>query len=136
MNKEEKDLIEEMIDQLKEYASGGASGLYPFEESVKALLDYINQLEEDKKDLLFKKELLKSEIYEDTTSMDKVEKEFNLLKEKVNQLETNRDETFKVINTQLKNANEYKDNLRIIKFHLIKGSCTFEDLKTEEDYKY
>ena len=78
MNKEEKDLIEEMIDQLKEYASGGASGLYPFEESVKALLDYINQLEEDKKDLLFKKELLKSEIYEDTTSMDKVEKEFNV----------------------------------------------------------
>lgn len=63
-------------------------------------------------------------------------KENKQLKEKVNQLETNRDETFKVINTQLKNENEYKDNLRIIKFHLIKGSCTFEDLKTEEDYQY
>lgn len=51
MNKEELDLIEEMIDQLKEYASGGVSGLYPFEESVKALLDYINQLEEENKQL-------------------------------------------------------------------------------------
>ena len=41
MNKE----VEELIEQLEEYASGGGSGLYPFEESVKALLDYINQLE-------------------------------------------------------------------------------------------
>ena len=41
MNKE----VKELIEQLEEYASGGGSGLYPFEESVKALLDYINQLE-------------------------------------------------------------------------------------------
>ena len=41
MNKE----VKELIEQLEEYASGGVSGLYPFEESVKALLDYINQLE-------------------------------------------------------------------------------------------
>ena len=37
--------LTELIQQLEEYASGGVSGLYPFEESVKALLDYINQLE-------------------------------------------------------------------------------------------
>ena len=37
--------VKELIEQLEEYASGGGSGLYPFEESVKALLDYINQLE-------------------------------------------------------------------------------------------
>ena len=41
MNKE----VKELIEQLEEYVSGGGSGLYPFEESVKALLDYINQLE-------------------------------------------------------------------------------------------
>lgn len=44
---------------------------------------------------------------------------------------------FEVINTQMKNlSKEEAENLRIIKFNLIKGSCTFEDLKTEEDYKY
>lgn len=47
------------------------------------------------------------------------------------------DKAVDVINTQMKNADEgIKENLRIIKFNLIKGSCTFEDLKTEEDYKY
>lgn len=41
MNKE----IEEIIDTFKEYADGFTSVLAPTEESVKALLDYINQLE-------------------------------------------------------------------------------------------
>ena len=41
MNKEVKDLI----DILKEYADGFTSVLAPTEESVKVLLDYINQLE-------------------------------------------------------------------------------------------
>lgn len=55
----------------------------------------------------------------------------------IEQLKNNRDKAIEVINTQLKNAEGgLKDNLRIIKFNLIKGSCTFEDLKTEEDYKY
>lgn len=44
MNKE----VKELIEQLEEYASGGGSGLYPFEESVKTLLDYINQLEKNR----------------------------------------------------------------------------------------
>ena len=47
MNKE----VKELIEQLEEYASGGGSGLYPFEESVKALLDYINQLETNRDEL-------------------------------------------------------------------------------------
>ncbi|MBQ9607817.1 MAG: hypothetical protein IJV15_00060 [Lachnospiraceae bacterium] len=52
-------------------------------------------------------------------------------------LQNSRDKAIEVINTQLKNAEGgLKDNLRIIKFNLIKDSCTFEDLKTEEDYKY
>ena len=63
--------------------------------------------------------------------------QWNLLLSRIEQLENNRDKAIEVINTQLKNAEGgLKDNLRIIKFNLIKGSCTFEDLKTEEDYKY
>lgn len=55
----------------------------------------------------------------------------------IEQLENNRDKAIEVINTQLKNTDGgTKDNLRIIKFNLIKGFCTFEDLETEEDYKY
>ena len=41
MNKE----VKELIETLKEYADGFTSVLAPTEESVKALLDYINQLE-------------------------------------------------------------------------------------------
>ena len=41
MNKE----VEELIETLKEYGDGFTSVLAPTEESVKALLDYINQLE-------------------------------------------------------------------------------------------
>ena len=64
-------------------------------------------------------------------------KKYDSLLQKYKQLENNRDKAIEVINTQLKNAEGgTKDNLRIIKFNLIKGSCTFEDLKTEEDYKY
>ena len=63
--------------------------------------------------------------------------EVDLLLSYIEQLENNRDKAIEVINTQLKNAEGgAKDNLRIIKFNLIKGSCTFEDLETEEDYKY
>lgn len=58
-------------------------------------------------------------------------------KDKIKELQDRIDKAIDVINTQIKNADEgTKENLRIIKFNLIKGSCTFEDLKTEEDYKY
>ena len=63
--------------------------------------------------------------------------EVELLLNYIKQLENNRDKAIEVINTQLKNAKGgIKDNLRIIIFNLIKGSCSFEDLETEEDYKY
>ena len=48
MNKE----VKELIEQLKEYADGFNNVLAPTEESVKALLDYINQLEQDKTHLI------------------------------------------------------------------------------------
>jgi hypothetical protein len=61
---------------------------------------------------------------------DELEKENQELKDRI-------DKAIDVINTQMKNANEWdKANLRIIKFNLIKCSCCFKDLTTEEDYKY
>ena len=39
------DEVKELIDTLKEYADGFTGVLAPTEEDVKALLDYINQLE-------------------------------------------------------------------------------------------
>ena len=47
MNKEVKELIEE----IKEYRDGFSNVLAPTEESVKALLDYINQLETNRDEL-------------------------------------------------------------------------------------
>ena len=41
MNKE----IEELLNELKEYASGGMSGLYPSEDTVKKFVSYIEQLQ-------------------------------------------------------------------------------------------
>lgn len=64
MNKEVKDLI----DILKEYTDGFTSVLAPTEESVKALLDYINQLE---------------------TSIATKDSELLQLKEELRQLKTN-----------------------------------------------
>ena len=76
-------------------------------------------------------------IIEIDRTYDLEQDEIKLLLSYIEQLENNRDKAIEVINTQLKNAEGgLKDNLRIIKFNLIKGSCTFEDLKTEEDYKY
>ncbi len=40
--------IEELLNELKEYASGGMSGLYPSEDTVKNLLSYIEQLENNR----------------------------------------------------------------------------------------
>jgi len=37
--------IEELLNELKEYASGGMSGLYPSEDTVKNFVSYIEQLE-------------------------------------------------------------------------------------------
>lgn len=43
--------VKELIDTLKEYADGFTSVLAPTEEDVKALLDYINQLEINRDEL-------------------------------------------------------------------------------------
>lgn len=59
-----------------------------------------------------------------------LEKRYFILKDRI-------DKAIEVIDTQMKLAeDEAKDNLRIIKFYLIKGSCSMYDLTTEEDYKY
>lgn len=99
MNKE----VKELIEQLEEYASGGGSGLYPFEESVKALLDYINQLETNR-DVVFTKEEVEK-LLKQVQELDKFDTalesglmlrrkhlENEILKKKIAQLETNRDE--------------------------------------------
>lgn len=82
------------------------------------------------------KRYLENQKYEKYDKEDLVDEIMELQQEN-QQLKNDRDKAIEVINTQLKNAEGgLKDNLRIIKFNLIKGSCTFEDLKTEEDYKY
>ena len=43
--------IEELLNELKEYASGGMSGLYPSEDTVKNFVSYIEQLETKVKNL-------------------------------------------------------------------------------------
>lgn len=59
-----------------------------------------------------------------------IEKYIDNLQQRINK-------AIKVINTQMKSADDgIKENLRIIKFNLIKGECRVCDLKTEEDYKY
>lgn len=52
-------------------------------------------------------------------------------------LKNRNDKAIEVIDTQMKLAEDgVKENLRIIKFYLIKGECSVYDLTTEEDYKY
>ena len=41
--------IEELLNELKEYASGGMSGLYPSEDTVKEFVSYIEQLKQQDK---------------------------------------------------------------------------------------
>lgn len=61
----------------------------------------------------------------------------NNQQQKLERYKNNIKSAFEVINTQMKNlSKEEAENLRIIKFNLIKGSCTWGDLTTEEDYKY
>ena len=56
--------------------------------------------------------------------------------EYVEELQNRINKAIEVIDTQMKLAEDgAKDNLRIIKFCLIKGSCSVYDLTTEEDYK-
>lgn len=56
---------------------------------------------------------------------------------KYKDLQNRIDKAIEVIDTQMKLAEDgIKDNLRIIKFYLIKGECSVYDLTTEEDYKY
>lgn len=59
---------------------------------------------------------------------------YKLLYQKVKE---RNDRAIEVIDTQMKLAEDgVKENLRIIKFYLIKGECSMYDLTTEEDYKY
>lgn len=72
------------------------------------------------------------EVQNETQQIAKYE-----LVEYVEELQDRIDKAIEVIDTQMKLAeDEAKDNLRIIKFYLIKGSCSVYDLTTEEDYKY
>lgn len=79
-------------------------------------------------------------IFIDTEDMEERYAEslyIDYLKEENKQLKDKIDKTIEVIDTQMKLAEDgAKDNLRIIKFYLIKGSCSMYDLTTEEDYKY
>lgn len=62
---------------------------------------------------------------------------FNEIVSVYDDLQNKIDKAIKVIDTQMKLAEDgAKDNLRIIKFYLIKGSCSMYDLTTEEDYKH
>ena len=111
------------------------------EENITSLQDECTELEQEneylKKHQRFHKKFGNDYIF--CVEGDK-ETYKDLLLEKQEELEDYKsrvEKAIEAINTQLKNAEGgYKDNLRIIKFNLIKGSCTFEDLKTEDDYKY
>jgi hypothetical protein len=152
--------IEELLKYLKNKFY--ISGEFYTEEKIKVLskkelellLSYIEQLEKKVDQYENPDDLTLFYMWLDTKAKDKMKQLEKRNKElyegfmatqeeltdyatKNEQLENNRDKAIEVINTQLKNAEGgIKDNLRIIKFNLIKGSCTFEDLKTEEDYKY
>ena len=143
--------IEELLNMLKKCAREDKATLKLNEIACKTILSYIEQLEKRNKQLYEGFMATIEELTEYATKNEQLEKDKEILirnnnignerlKELQNinkQLENNRDKAIEVINTQLKNAEGgLKDNLRIIKFNLIKGSCTFEDLKTEEDYKY
>lgn len=126
--------IEELLNTFKELINTYSPDTEPFTidydyeikySALESLLSHIEQLEQ---------------CYcnrTDCIGRIKDSKKYDSLLQKYKQLQNNRDKAIEVINTQLKNAEGgMQDNLRIIKFNLIKGSCTFEDLKTEEDYKY
>lgn len=143
--------IEELLNKLKQHleyqkevsdVDSNVAYLRLTIKEYKLLLSYIEQLEKENKEL---KDIadepiqIPSFLFDMTQELkiDELEKELQTTANKCKQLQNNRDKAIEVVNTQLKNAEGgLKDNLRIIKFNLIKGSCTFEDLKTEEDYKY
>lgn len=115
--------IEEVLEHLSATQKINNGWTSFSDKECKVLFNYIKQLENRNK-----------ELYEGFMA---TQEELTDYATKNEQLENNRDKAIEVINTQLKNAEGgMKDNLRIIKFNLIKGSCTFEDLKTEEDYKF
>lgn len=124
-NKEIEELLNSIDEIIKEAPDEAIYGIQIKE--YKQIKNHIEQLENNKEKeyVLVGRMQLKTRDY------------IHQLEKEKRQLENNRDKAIEVINTQLKNAEGgMKDNLRIIKFNLIKGSCTFEDLKTEEDYKF
>lgn len=124
----------ELIDYINQLET--KINTYENPEDMTLMFMWCNEKAKDKiKELQVKVNQLEWDIESITNYYNDAKELYFKARDKVNQLETNRDKTLQVINTQLKNA-KYKDNLRIIKFHLIKGSCTLNDLKNEEDYQY
>ena len=116
MNKE----IEELLNKL-EYASGGMSGLYPSEDTVKNLVSYIEQLEKGKKELEERYNLIykiseerknkwlslneENEILFNTLKKYKLECESN--GKIIHQLQNNRDKAIEYINKTVFNEKGY-----------------------------
>ena len=104
--------IEELLNELKEYASGGMSGLYPSEDTVKNFVSYIEQLEN----------LCNKYEQEHKTTFEIWKKDIK----KLEQLENNREKAIEVIDLitpelwNISNAMTYK--LKDIKYILKGGS--------------
>ena len=118
------DEIKEILESLDKIAK---AEYYPEDlltyKECQLLLDYITKLQKE------------NDILNDITeSYEETSKEQH---EEIEKLQQRIDKAIAVINTQMKNlSKDEARNLRIIKFNLIKGSCTPLDLTTEEDYKY
>ena len=98
---------------------------------------YAEPTDEDIEECENQIKLLQQENQQLKEDYNKVVHEATEFESKVYELQQRIDKTIEVINTQMKLAEGgTKDNLRIIKFYLIKGECSMYDLTTEEDYKY
>ena len=115
MNKEAK----ELIDTLKEYGDGFTSVLAPTEESVKALLDYINQLEKGS----YIEEGINGQWTNWKFEAENYKKVCDDLYKKVNQLETNIDEAIEYVNKYFEK--EYKKPREELKKYNLKN-CTYD----------
>lgn len=92
--------IEELLNELKEYASGGMSGLYPSEDTVKNFVSYIEQLEKENK-------ILRENAEHNDKVVDKVNWENQQLKKQ-------KDDVVELIKKQLlsnTNITKYTDEM-------------------------
>lgn len=128
-----KDEIKEILDRLEKigfYASVPKELAYMTTnitpQECKTVLDYITNLQ-----------TIEQQYSAILSENAELENKITNLQEENQRLKNNIKSAFEVINTQMKNLSKGEaENLRIIKFNLIKGSCTWGDLTTEEDYKY